>query len=42
MAWRVFLKIVDMSHLMNVHNPGWVGYAGNARISPNSSKKRSA
>jgi kynurenine formamidase len=23
------MKIVDMSHLMNVHTPGWVGYAGN-------------
>jgi kynurenine formamidase len=23
------VKIVDLSHLMNVHTPGWVGYAGN-------------
>ena len=23
------MKIVDLSHLMNVHTPGWVGYAGN-------------
>jgi kynurenine formamidase len=23
------LEIVDLSHLMNVHTPGWVGYAGN-------------
>ena len=23
------MKIVDMSHVMNVHTPGWVGYAGN-------------
>jgi hypothetical protein len=22
------MKIVDLSHLMNVHTPGWVGYAG--------------
>src|SRR5207248_1447024 len=25
----VSMKIVDLSHLMNVHTPGWVGYAGN-------------
>lgn len=23
------MKIIDLSHLMNVHTPGWVGYAGN-------------
>src|SRR3982750_709139 len=23
------MKIVDLSHAMNVHTPGWVGYAGN-------------
>jgi len=23
------MKIVDFSHVMNVHTPGWVGYAGN-------------
>src|SRR5438876_12019171 len=23
------MKIVDMYHVMNVHTPGWVGYAGN-------------
>ena len=23
------MKIIDMSHVMNVHTPGWVGYAGN-------------
>jgi len=23
------MKIVDLSHMMNVHTPGWVGYAGN-------------
>ena len=23
------MKIVDLSHVMNVHTPGWVGYAGN-------------
>ena len=23
------MKVVDMSHVMNVHTPGWVGYAGN-------------
>jgi len=23
------MKIVDMTHTMNVHTPGWVGYAGN-------------
>jgi kynurenine formamidase len=23
------LKITDLTHLMNVHTPGWVGYAGN-------------
>jgi kynurenine formamidase len=23
------VKIVDLTHLMNVHTPGWVGYAGN-------------
>ena len=23
------MKLVDMSHVMNVHTPGWVGYAGN-------------
>lgn len=23
------MKITDLSHLMNVHTPGWVGYAGN-------------
>jgi hypothetical protein len=21
------MKIVDLSHLVNVHTPGWVGYA---------------
>jgi kynurenine formamidase len=29
LLWSVFMKIVDLSHLMNVHTPGWVGYAGN-------------
>ncbi|MGB2595689.1 MAG: cyclase family protein [Pseudolabrys sp.] len=23
------MKILDLSHVMNVHTPGWVGYAGN-------------
>ena len=23
------MKIVDLSHKMNIHTPGWVGYAGN-------------
>jgi kynurenine formamidase len=23
------MKITDLTHLMNVHTPGWVGYAGN-------------
>ena len=23
------MKIVDLYHVMNVHTPGWVGYAGN-------------
>jgi kynurenine formamidase len=23
------MKIIDLSHAMNVHTPGWVGYAGN-------------
>src|SRR5437763_11233789 len=23
------MKIIDMSHVMNVHTPGWVGYGGN-------------
>ena len=23
------MKIVDLSHMMNIHTPGWVGYAGN-------------
>ena len=23
------MKIIDLSHVMNVHTPGWVGYAGN-------------
>ena len=23
------MRIVDLSHMMNVHTPGWVGYAGN-------------
>ena len=23
------MKIIEMSHVMNVHTPGWVGYAGN-------------
>src|SRR3954463_4168745 len=23
------MKIIDMTHVMNVHTPGWVGYAGN-------------
>ena len=23
------MKIVDLTHVMNVHTPGWVGYAGN-------------
>jgi hypothetical protein len=22
-------EIVDLAHVMNVHTPGWVGYAGN-------------
>src|SRR5262249_12843442 len=26
---RSAMKIIDMSHVMNVHTPGWVGYAGN-------------
>jgi kynurenine formamidase len=26
---RAPMKIIDMSHVMNVHTPGWVGYAGN-------------
>ncbi len=25
----LLMKIVDLSHVMNVHTPGWVGYAGN-------------
>ena len=25
------MKIIDLSHLMIVHTPGWVGYAGNKR-----------
>jgi kynurenine formamidase len=28
-AGAIWVKIVDLSHLMNVHTPGWVGYAGN-------------
>ena len=23
------MKITDMTHMMNIHTPGWVGYAGN-------------
>lgn len=23
------MKMVDLSHMMNIHTPGWVGYAGN-------------
>ena len=23
------MKMIDLSHTMNVHTPGWVGYAGN-------------
>ncbi len=23
------MKLIDLSHVMNVHTPGWVGYAGN-------------
>jgi kynurenine formamidase len=23
------MKLVDLSHVMNIHTPGWVGYAGN-------------
>ncbi|MFZ0837775.1 MAG: cyclase family protein, partial [Xanthobacteraceae bacterium] len=23
------VRITDLTHLMNVHTPGWVGYAGN-------------
>ncbi len=23
------MKVVDLSHTMNIHTPGWVGYAGN-------------
>jgi kynurenine formamidase len=23
------MKVVDLSHVMNIHTPGWVGYAGN-------------
>ena len=23
------MKIIDLSHMMNLHTPGWVGYAGN-------------
>ena len=23
------MKMIDLSHMMNVHTPGWVGYAGN-------------
>ncbi len=26
---RYGMKMVDLSHMMNVHTPGWVGYAGN-------------
>lgn len=25
------MKMIDLSHMMNVHTPGWVGYAGNKR-----------
>src|SRR5437588_8356802 len=25
----IAVKIVDLSHVMNIHTPGWVGYAGN-------------
>src|SRR5262249_52606597 len=28
-AARHSMKIVDLSHSMSVHTPGWVGYAGN-------------
>src|SRR5258706_138442 len=28
-AHEAAMKIIDMSHVMNVHTPGWVGYAGN-------------
>src|SRR5260370_39912417 len=23
------MKVIDLSHAMNAHTPGWVGYAGN-------------
>ena len=23
------MRMVDLSHMMNIHTPGWVGYAGN-------------
>ena len=23
------MRLVDLSHTMNIHTPGWVGYAGN-------------
>src|SRR4249919_1405073 len=26
---KASMKIVDMTHVMNIHTPGWVGYAGN-------------
>ena len=26
---RNAMRMVDLSHSMNVHTPGWVGYAGN-------------
>ena len=29
MEFNKAMKIVDLSHVMNVHTPGWVGYAGN-------------
>jgi len=29
MEFNNAMKIVDLSHVMNVHTPGWVGYAGN-------------
>src|SRR5262249_2446328 len=28
-AHEASMKIIDMTHVMNIHTPGWVGYAGN-------------
>jgi hypothetical protein len=28
------VKLVDLSHLMNVHTLGWVGHAGNTASGP--------